>query len=106
MVKDVEKLKDCVEIKRLYAGALESEGWPTVCDKVQGQYPPTSRWTSQQMKPDVLSHFDWDLATVPPPEKREREEDARPLRQRRKKKWFKRQRSSVVVMCALSLNTH
>ena len=35
VVKDVEKLKDCVEIKRLYAGALESEGWPTVCDKVQ-----------------------------------------------------------------------
>lgn len=37
-VEDVEKLKDCAEIKRLYAEALGSKGWPTVCDKVEDRY--------------------------------------------------------------------
>ena len=86
-VEDVEKLKDCAEIKRLYAEALGSKGWPTVCDKVEDRYPPTRCSTSQQTEPVVLSYFGCGPTAEPSAGKRKREDDA-PLQpqQRRKKK--------------------
>lgn len=78
VVKDVEKLKDCAEIKRLYVEALESEGWPAVCDKVEDQYPPTSRLTSQQKETVALSYFSGNLTTEPSSGKRKRKDDGLP----------------------------
>ena len=78
MVKDVDKLKDCAEIKRFYIEALENEGWPAVCDKVEDQYPPTSRLTLQQKETVALSYSSGKLTAEPSSGKRKRKDDDLP----------------------------
>lgn len=85
VVRDVEKLKDCVEIKRLYAEALGSNGWLTVCDKVEDRYTPTRCSPSQRTEPVALSFFGCDPAAEPSTGKRKREDDVPPRPQQHHK---------------------
>ena len=79
LVKDIGKLTDCAEIKKLYAEALRSEGWPTICDKVEDQYPPTSRLTPEEKETVAVSFQQCDLTTEPSTGKRKREDGDLPV---------------------------
>ncbi|KAF9643425.1 hypothetical protein BDM02DRAFT_3264101 [Thelephora ganbajun] len=89
IVENVRKLESCVEIKRLLGEALNSEGWPVSCDKVQDQYPPSRRLTPKQKETIALSYVNYSL--VPPSEpsgakrKREEEDDPQVLEAKRPK---------------------
>jgi len=78
--ENVRKLESCTEIERLLREALDSEGWPVSCDKVEDQYPPIKRLTSKQRDSFALSYASCSL--VPPDEpfggKRKREEEDEP----------------------------
>lgn len=84
VVKEVEKLKDCAEIRKLFAEALESKGWPTRCDKVEDQYP-SSRSTSQRVESVGLTYVDCNPVAGSANRKRKRGGDV-PLRPRRRRK--------------------
>ena len=78
-VSAVEKLKDCGEIRRHFMEALEKTGWPASCDKVQDQYIPTNRLTSEQKETVALSHFHRNLnLTIKSSGKRKRGDDTPP----------------------------
>ena len=51
--EEVRKLENCAEIERLLKVALNTRGWPVVCDKVKDQYPSTTILTDRQK--DALS---------------------------------------------------
>jgi len=84
-VEDVKRLKDCAEIKKLFAEALQSKEWRTGCDKVEDQYPPICNLTSQQKETVALSSFDCDLTAESSTGKRKRMEDVPTRPQRRRK---------------------
>ena len=85
VIEDIEKLKDCAAIKELFAEALESNGWPTDCDKVEDQYPPIEHLTSQQKETVALSYFDCDLTMESSAGKRKRGGSAETRPQQRRK---------------------
>ena len=87
VVEDVSKLKNCAAIKMLFAEALESDGWPTDCDKVEDQYPLISHLTSQQKEAVALSYFDCNLTTESSSGKRKRGEGVQTPQRRRKNKY-------------------
>lgn len=77
-IEDVKKLTDCVEMKKLFVAALESEKWPTVCDKAEDQYPPIGRLTPQQKEAVAVSFLNLDLTTKSSTGKRKRGDDDLP----------------------------
>ena len=83
-VNAANKLKDCEEIKKCFAEALENKGWPTDCDKVEDQYPPPRRPTSRRMESIVLSHFGRNPVAEPSGGKRKRGQDTPHSQQHRK----------------------
>jgi len=70
---NVEKLMSFVGLTALFDEALESKEWPTECDKVLEQYPPTKISEPEQGDSVALSHFDKPPAPKPPYGKRKRE---------------------------------
>ena len=80
IVKNVPKLKDCAEIKRLFKKALDSKEWSETCDKVEDQYPPNEHLTPKEKNTVALSHLKHALgrspySNEPSGTKRKREED-------------------------------
>jgi len=77
--ESVRKLESCAEIKRLLGEALDSGGWPELCDKVQDQYPPIRHLTPEQKDTVALSYVNRALVPSGEPSgakrKREEEED-------------------------------
>ena len=88
LIKDVKKLDDCTEIKRLFTEALDSKKWPTECDKVEDQYPPIDNLTSEQKEAVALSFTNSALTTESSTGKRKRGENVPidPQRLRRSKR--------------------
>jgi len=78
--ENVRKLESCAEIERLLREALDSEGWPVSCDKVEDQYPPIKRLTSKQRDSFALSYASCSLVPRDEPfrGKRKREEEDEP----------------------------
>ena len=72
VIEDIEKLKDCAAIKKLFGEALESNRWLMDCDKIEDQYPPIGCLTSQQKETIALSYFDCNLTTETSTGKQER----------------------------------
>jgi len=72
---NVEKLQGFTGVAELFDGALKSEGWPTECDKVLDQYPPTKDLNSKQKDTVALSYLNQSLVPVPSSGKRKRESE-------------------------------
>lgn len=70
---NVEKMRSFVGLVALFDAELESGEWPTECDKVLDQYPPTKLSESEQKDTVALSHFNKTLVLEPPNGKRKRE---------------------------------
>ena len=60
--QNVKKLKNCAEIKKLFANARKSDGWPSVLDKVGDQYPHTDRLTPEGKDTVALSYANRNLS--------------------------------------------
>ena len=73
LVKEVGKLTNCEEIKKIYAEALRNEGWPTVSDKVEDLYPPAGPLTLGDLTTKSSTgkrkkkHDDLPVPPPPPP---------------------------------------
>lgn len=70
-----ERLKDCEEIKSVFANALARDRWPTdsESDKVDDQYPSARRLTSEQKETVKLSYL--KSATEPTGKRKRDSED-------------------------------
>lgn len=87
-VTNVGKLEGCVGVEKLLDEALKSDKWPTECDKVADQYPPTKRLKPEQKDTVGLSYVNRSIAQEASSGKRKREtngENQRPLRDKRSK---------------------
>jgi len=82
--RNVEKLGGCVGVVALLDEALKSEEWPTKCDKVRDQYPPTNRLKPAQKDTVALSYLNQSLAVGSSGGKWKREEPQRSTRKRSK----------------------
>ena len=56
LINCVRKLDSCTELERLFQEALDAEGWPDSCDKVEDQYPPTTNLTPEQKNTIAISY--------------------------------------------------
>jgi hypothetical protein len=82
VAKNIPKLKDCAEVKRIFKEALDSKGWSESCDKVEDQYPPNECLTPKEENTVALSHLESALGRSPCSDepsgtKRKREENER-----------------------------
>jgi hypothetical protein len=77
----VRKLSSCAEMERLFQEALNAEGWPDSCDKVEDQYPPLAHLTPEQKNIVALSHVNHTVRQPGEPSgtKRKREEEDPPV---------------------------
>jgi len=82
--RNVKKLEACVGVVALLDEALTSKEWPTKCDKVPDQYPPTNRLKPEQKDTVALSYLNQSLATGSSGGKRKREGPRRSTRKRSK----------------------
>jgi len=71
--EDVEQLNGGVGVAALFDVALKSVEWPTECDKVLDQYPPTKRLNQEQKDTVALSYANQSLRQEPSSGKRKRE---------------------------------
>ena len=88
LVTSIGALEGCVGVEALFDEALKSEEWPTECDKVQDQYPPTKRLKPEQKDTVALSYINRSVVQEPSSGKRKREtggENRRSLRKKRSK---------------------
>jgi len=83
--RNIKKLEGCVGVVALLDEALKSKEWPTECDKVPDQYPPTNRLKPEQKDTVALSYLNQSLATGSSGGKRKREGPRRSARKRSKK---------------------
>jgi hypothetical protein len=76
----VRKPGGCAEIQRLFQEALDTEGWPESCDKVEDQYPPQDRLTPEEKEIVSLSYVNYAVRQPDEPSgtKRKREEEDPP----------------------------
>jgi len=70
---NVKKLEGCVGIVALFDEALKSKGWPTECDKVLDQYPPTNHLKPEHKETVALSYVNKSVRPEPSSGKRKRE---------------------------------
>ena len=77
VVDFVRKLDDCAEIERLLREALNAEGWPESCDKVEDQYPSMKHLTPEQKDAIALGFVNRPFREPGEPSgmKRKREEE-------------------------------
>jgi len=75
-VNNVKKLEGCLGVEALFDEARQSKEWPTKCDKVLDQYPPTKHLNSEQKDTVALSYLNQSLVPVPSSGKRKRESES------------------------------
>jgi hypothetical protein len=76
----VRKPSGCAEIQRLFQEALDTEGWPKSCDKVEDQYPPKKSLTPEEKENVAFSYVNYAVRQPDEPSgtKRKREEENPP----------------------------
>ena len=92
-VKNIKQLEDCVGIVALLDEALKSKEWPTECDKVPDQYPPSRRLSPEQKDIVALSHLNESVATRASSGKRKLETEGEPSGPRRSSRHGKRSKA-------------